>query len=986
MKAGSARAAWTVIAAMVGIVIGGAGLPAAAQTPDAACLADSLYLVSPDVVELSVQNVGRKGIIVSWPDLDLAEATCFALTQTEGADFEAEATGGYGGLVDRSFLFTTTADGGAIGAAQADPLIYTWRSDGPSFYGSVGGTLNLANNGGVWRYDQNAGTWGQLNVGLPMTWPQTNCRALAEAADGTMVGGFSKGATVATLPAGLWRFAGGTWNRLAEDIFGSDTAILQVAFDPNDSDRFVVGTATDGPYLTTDAGATFTNLLDRLPQDIDPMPSVYPVNALMWTDARLAVFIPYYGLFFSTDGGASFTRSDIEVVRDLDAPRARITEGGLLGGEMVRMRGSIALALTADDQRAEAELADYQRTLTLSTVWEFHAAPRVAGDDVQTFDVELMTLSSQLVGDDDFELFRITAGDSLGLNSPGQLTLTRQPDGKFRAEGYFDVNYRVEIEGADRSAFEDVNGTSTGTARFTLGDGALTEICDLADNGRGTVDLPPQCEAGYVGQLELSTGFPAGLSLSAETRIYNYLESMQIAVINHLQEDPNDSDHLVAAVSYHGTMESDDGGYTWHPLRGDLIVPSEEVEGAWVYDAISVAIDPSDSDTILMAVRQRGLYRTTDDGLTWQEVAGENVSGTVQPSNLAALVNIDVLADPDQPGRMYALEDRWSLLYSDDHGATWDHFGDQPVLSKAQVLMLAADGSGDLQVGTWGGGIYVPDTPLDLTSTYNSTTDSALRTTLDLGLSVAFTAGAVTPADSLYLKCQTFQGWAVWRATGREREDLTLLGLYDRVNPESCIEGYCGDESYDLVPQCFISKRAACFDFDTPDTVRFFDDEVYNGFEYYYAVTSFDYGSTALTTPQNNSKAMVFSARWDGDGASPFPGDGNAMVYELNLAAAPATGGGEIYVFPNPLRPREGFSGSEGQQVVFTNLPPESRIQVFTVAGDKVIELGPDLQTEGNIHWDCRNEKGNELAGGVFLYKVIMPERSDFWGKLVIIR
>ncbi len=986
MKAGSVSAVRTVIAVALGLVILASAFGAGAITPDAACLADSLYLVSPDLINLSLQSSGRQGMVISWPDLDLAESTCFALTATDSAEFEATVTGGYGGLVDRSFLFTTSGAAGTIGAAQPDPLVYSWRSDGPSYYGSLGGTLNLANNGGLWRFDQMAGSWGQLNVGLPMTWPQTNILALDEADDGTMVAGFSTGPTTSTSPAGLWIFREGSWSQLAPEIFDDNTAVSAVAFSPASASSFVVGTERDGPFLTTDGGATFVSLLNRLPQDLEQMPTIYPVNSLIWTPTRMLIFVPYYGLFVSEDSGATFSRQDIEVVRDLDAPRARITPGGVLGDEMVRMRGTVDVQLSGSDTAA-GELDGYERTLSMDVLWEFHTAARTAGDDVQTFAAQLMMLDSQLVGDSDFELFRITAGDSLGLASPGQITLTRQPDGKFRAEGYFDVNYRVEIDGALRGPFQGIHSNSTGTTRFTLGDEALSELCDLADNGFGTVEMPPQCDAGYVGSFTLTAGFPAGVSFDVHSRIYNYLEFKQLPLVNQIVENPSNPDHLLAAVNFHGLIESDDGGYTWHPVRGDLIQASDEIDGAWVHNGLSVAVDPLDPQVILLALQQEGIYRTGDGGETWAEVAGENVAGTVQPSNLGSLVSIQLISDDDNPGTFYAVEDKWSLLASTDNGVNWDHFASQPVMDRALVGRMAADGSGDLLVGTWGGGIYVPGTPLDLTQTYNSSTDVGLRDVLDLGLSIAFTAGAATPADSLYLKCQTFQGWAVWRATGVDREGLTLLGLYDRVNPESCIEGFCGDESYDVTPQCFISKRSACFDFSTPDTVRFFDDEIYNGFEYYYGVTSFDYGSTALTTPQNNSQAMVFSPRWEGDTASPFPGGGNTRSYQVNLLAAPATGADEeIYVYPNPLRPGEGFRDFEGQKVVFTNLPPESTIQIFTAAGDKVIELGSELQVEGNIHWDCHNEKGKELTGGVFLYKVLMPQRDDFWGKLVIIR
>ena len=109
----------------------------------------------------------------------------------------------------------------------------------------------------------------------------------------------------------------------------------------------------------------------------------------------------------------------------------------------------------------------------------------------------------------------------------------------------------------------------------------------------------------------------------------------------------------------------------------------------------------------------------------------------------------------------------------------------------------------------------------------------------------------------------------------------------------------------------------------------------------------------------------------------------------MNQIAAPAVveeSEEPIYVYPNPLRLGFGLQGYEGEKVVFTNLPPDSRIQVFTPAGDKVVELEPALQVGANMHWDTRNSEGEDLAAGVFLYKVVMPHREAFWGKLIIIR
>lgn len=981
MKAGKFSAAVWLRGITLGVALSLTVSVAVAQTPDAACGADSLYLISPDQIDLQLQTRGRPGLTLSWPDLDLAQATCFVLDTTEGAGFEAEVTGGYAGLVDRYFRFSTSDSGGTIGAAQSDRLVYSWESDGPAYFGSAAGTLNLANSGGLWRYNSGAGTWGQLNNGLPMVWPQTNCVSFAEAADGTMLSSWSVGSNVEISPRGLWLFSGGSWSRVGAEIFDDGKLVTRVAFSPNSSSTFAVGTAKNGLYLTTDGGTTFTRWFWEFDPTFEPLPSVVRVSTLTWTDSRLMVFVPNYGLFISEDDGASFSRSEFKVLKDLDRVRTVHTDGGLLGGEQLRSRGTIELSITGTNT-----LDGYERELSLPIILEIHAAPRTAGDAVQDFAVELMVLDGRIERDHDFETFFISAGDSASLASPGNLTVTRQADGKYRVDGYIDINYEIEFAGALGGPFAGAVGTTVATTRFVLGDEGSGALCTVADNGFGTIDLPPQCAEGFNGHLQVVTGLPVGSTLEIDAAISGYQEAMILPLANDFVEHPLNSDHLLAAVSFHGVLESDDGGYTWHDLYGNLNVVDEEVTGSWVHDALSVDISSTDEQVIVVGLRQEGIYRTTDGGVTWAEVSGRDDVGTIQPPNLGSVVNMRVRADDTRPGHFYVQEDKWGLLFSDDYGATWSLFEDQPVLNKGRVLEFAADGSGDMIYGSYGGGIYIAGTALPLSKTYNSNTTPELRTTLDLGLSITFSAGPVSHLDSLYLRCQTFQGWAVWRTAGQDPSSLTLIGLFDRVNPEDCIEGYCGADSYDMKPQCFISKRAACFDFSTPDTVRFFDDEVYNGFDYFYGVSSFDYGSTALTTPANSSQTMLFSPRYPGDTNSPFGGDGNLRAFQVNMIAAPAASQEEIYVYPNPLRLGEGIKDFEGEKVVFTNLPPESRIQIFTVAGDKVIELGPDLQVGGNIHWNTRNNEGKELAAGVFLYKVTMPERSEFWGKVVIIR
>ena len=760
------------------LALGLAAAPAAAQTPDAACAADSLYLISPDQVDLRLQEGGRLGMVIRWPTLDINEATCYSLDGIDDLGFTPEVTGGFGDQVDRVLRFTTS-DSGFVGADQPQRLWLNWRSVGAETYGTLAGVINLANNGGVLRWDASEGRWVQLNAGLPMHWRQTNVVALAES-QGVMYAGITGGQVVETEPKGLYRHDGVAWARLAPEIFDSARRITRIAVDPANPDRVAVGTALTGLWVSGDGGATFTQWTSGLDPGFDPLPGSYPVKGLAWGGGRLFVAVDNLGMFVSTDAGASFARLDLWVPKDLAA---------------------------ADPEP----------------------------------------------------------------------------------------------------------------------------------------ELPK---------------------------------------VNQILIDPASPDRVLVALQFHGVYESDDGGVNWHDLYGDLVVPGDPSGIEWSsYSALAVAVDPGDPDVILMGVQRLGLYRTTDGGATWERQVG----GALQPTNTGQLTRFAIVAMPGDPGHFVVHEDRWAILESFDGGATWSRFAVEPTLKTGLNLRPSASGAGDLLLGTWGGGIYEPGTPLRMAKTYSAGTSTALRS-LELGLEISFGEGPVARDDEFELVCQTFQGWAVWRAPGADREDMELIGLYDRVNPETCIEGYCGDLNFEPIPQCFAAKRAACFAGVGTDTVQFFDAEVYNGFNYYYAVSSFDYGNTALTTPQNNNRTMLFSPRWAGDETSPFAGDGNRTFVQVNFAAEPAAKGEEIYVYPNPLRLGEGISTPDDPTVVWTNLPPGSRIRVFTTAGDDVADLGPDNQSGGQIRWLTRNRDREPVAPGVYLYKVTMPEREEYWGRLVIIR
>lgn len=448
-------------------------------------------------------------------------------------------------------------------------------------------------------------------------------------------------------------------------------------------------------------------------------------------------------------------------------------------------------------------------------------------------------------------------------------------------------------------------------------------------------------------------------------------------------EDPADSDRLLVGLTDHGVWESTDAGANWSSLLVDYAGPPEN----WRYSVQTLAIHPSDPDVIIAGTLAQLIWRTGDGGASWAPSTTPFDGDEVKPSIL------DVVTDE---GDLLALTAGAGLLESADGGVTWTVLADTPLNTNAQLLVTAGE---ELLLPTTGGGIYVPGSVVPISATIlSSVTDAELRD-LELGLSIAFDEGRIDLVDgdgdgapdpqSFNVVAQDYQGWIVWRSERGNPDGMVMIGRYDKNNPESCIEGFCGDENFTILPNCFSERRAACFDLSVPGYVSFYDDDIFNGFTYYYAITPFDFGDiSTIVDPVSIDSPMVFPPRFADDTSSIGAGEGNRFDFQVNTAAAAAVDGQEIYVYPNPLRLGSGIVGGEGEEVIWTNLPPDSKIEIFTLAGDEIAKLPEDGEPQqgGNMYWVARNSDNRLLASGIYLWRVIMPERGDFWGKLVIIR
>ena len=92
-----------------------------------------------------------------------------------------------------------------------------------------------------------------------------------------------------------------------------------------------------------------------------------------------------------------------------------------------------------------------------------------------------------------------------------------------------------------------------------------------------------------------------------------------------------------------------------------------------------------------------------------------------------------------------------------------------------------------------------------------------------------------------------------------------------------------------------------------------------------------------------------------------------------------------VIVVPNPFRARAPWDQVGATEVHFINLPSESRIRIYTVAGDLIRELRHFSPVGDFERWDLKNQNGSDVSSGVYLFRVEAASFS-FQDRFIVIR
>ena len=93
-----------------------------------------------------------------------------------------------------------------------------------------------------------------------------------------------------------------------------------------------------------------------------------------------------------------------------------------------------------------------------------------------------------------------------------------------------------------------------------------------------------------------------------------------------------------------------------------------------------------------------------------------------------------------------------------------------------------------------------------------------------------------------------------------------------------------------------------------------------------------------------------------------------------------------VRVIPNPYRAAADWEHGGQRRVVFIGLPEKAKIRIYTVAADLVRTLIHEDDESDIEPWDLKNDAGEEVAPGVYIFQVESEGLGSKDGKVMIIK
>jgi photosystem II stability/assembly factor-like uncharacterized protein len=140
----------------------------------------------------------------------------------------------------------------------------------------------------------------------------------------------------------------------------------------------------------------------------------------------------------------------------------------------------------------------------------------------------------------------------------------------------------------------------------------------------------------------------------------------------HLEPSHTDPDTVYAGVEDAALFKTTDGGQSWHELAGLRAIQGEKWgPGAGGMGLHTILLDPSNPQRIYIAISAAGAFRTDDGGQTWKVITkGLKSQYLPDPNAEIGFCVHNMSLNPARPNVLF-MQLHWDVMRSDNAGDLW---------------------------------------------------------------------------------------------------------------------------------------------------------------------------------------------------------------------------------------------------------------------------------------------------------------------------
>ncbi|MCA9425582.1 MAG: exo-alpha-sialidase [Candidatus Omnitrophica bacterium] len=211
--------------------------------------------------------------------------------------------------------------------------------------------------------------------------------------------------------------------------------------------------------------------------------------------------------------------------------------------------------------------------------------------------------------------------------------------------------------------------------------GWFGQIIQRSDDGGKTWNTPggeklPEPAgppSGVSNKFVYDTSEETGKPLSTHQWYDGTQHPWEFSRVWHLEPSPTDLDTVYAGVEDAALFRSTDGGKSWHELAG---LRGHESGPSWMPGAggmclHTILLDPNDPNRIYIAISAAGAFRSDDAGKTWRPI-NKGLSSNYIPDPTAEVGHCvhNMAMHPSNPKTLF-MQKHWDVMRTNDGGDNW---------------------------------------------------------------------------------------------------------------------------------------------------------------------------------------------------------------------------------------------------------------------------------------------------------------------------